>query len=187
MKPTNITLLLVAATEGDRGALELVMPMVYKELRRHAGYLMKAERAGCGLQPTDLVHEVFLRLVQLKQIQWTARTHFFAVASQFMRRILVEEARKRDTHKRGARAQRISLRDGLLQSAPEDVDVLAVDRAIEKLAALNPTHAEIVSMRFFGGLSVEEVAAVLGMPQRTVEARWTAIRAWLRRELAGSG
>lgn len=186
MVAAKITMLLAAATAGDRDALTRVLPLIYKELRRHAAHLMKGERVGHSLQPTELVHEVFLRLVQLKEVQLTSRAHFFAVASQFMRRILVEHARKRHSQKRGAKAQRITLVEELLRSTRQDVDVLAVDRALDKLAALNPTHAEIVSMRFFGGLSVEEVAAVLNMPQRTVEAQWTAIRAWLRREFAES-
>lgn len=184
MTPGNVTMLLSAASAGDRAALERLLPLVYKELRRHAGYLMKGERAGHSLQPTELVHEVFLRLSQREQIQLSSRAHFFAVASHFMRRILVEHARKNRREKRGAGAQRISLSDGLGLSVQQDADVLAIDRAIAKLAELDPTHAEIVSMRFFGGLSVEEVAAVLAMPKRSVEAEWTAIRAWLRRELA---
>lgn len=176
-------MLLSAASEGDREALERLLPLMYDELRRHAAYLMKHERPGHSLRPTELVHEVFLRFAQREQIRLTSRAHFFAVASHFMRRVLVDHARKRHRVKRGSGAKRISLNEGLGLSVQQDADVLAVDRAIAKLAELDARNAEIVSMRFFGGLSVEEIAAVLNVSKRSVEAEWTAIRAWLRHEL----
>lgn len=184
MEAAEVTRLLTAVSAGDKKALEALLPIVYKELRRHAGYLMKNERPGHTLQPTALVHEVFLRLVKTERIEWKCRAHFFAVASQLMRSILVDHARGKRRHKRGHGAQRVSLTEGLGLSTQQDADVLAVDAALSKLALLDTRQAEIVAMRFFGGLSVEEVAAVLGMSKRSAEAEWTVIRAWLRRELA---
>lgn len=160
------------------------MPIVYDELRNHAAHLMQHERVGHSLQPTALVNEAFLRLVQQERVQWTGRAHFFAVASKLMRRVLVEHARKRVAEKRGGRADRIALEDGLGLSVGRDADVLAVDAALQRLAEVDPRQAEIVTLRFFGGLSVEEVAIVLNLSKRTVEAEWTMIKAWLRRELS---
>jgi len=168
---------------GDHGAVETLLPIVYNELRHRAGFLMQREREGHTLQPTALVHEAFLRLVQQERVEWQGRAHFFAVASQVMRRILVDHARARAAGKRGGRETRMALEEGLGLSAARDADVMAIDQALTKLAAIDQRQAEIVSLRFFGGLSVEEVAAVLSLPKRTVEAEWTMIRAWLRREL----
>jgi RNA polymerase sigma-70 factor (ECF subfamily) len=182
----DVTLLLAAVSAGDRGALTTLLPIVYDELRKHAGFLMKRERMGHTLQPTALVHEAFLKLVQQERVQWTGRAHFFAVASGLMRRILVDHARARLAEKRGGLADRISIEEGLGLSLGRDADVLAVDRAIIQLAELDARQAEIVTLRFFGGLSVEEVAAVLGISKRSVEAEWTMIKAWLRRELEDS-
>lgn len=183
MEAADVTHLLLAVSAGDKKALEALVPLVYKELRRHAGYLMKSERAGHTLSPTALVHEVFLRLMKKEQVEWKCRAHFFAVASHLMRGILVDHARTRRRHKRGGGAQRISLTEGLGLSVAQDADVLAINQALDKLALVDARQAEIVSMRFFGGLSVEEVAAVLDVSKRSVEAEWTLIRAWLRREL----
>jgi RNA polymerase sigma factor (TIGR02999 family) len=163
--------------------MEALLPLVYKELHQHAGFLMRRERASHTLQPTALVHEVFLRLVQGEHTDWTCRAHFFATAAQAMRRILVDHARTGRRAKRGGGAPRIELTEGLGLSVKQDADVLAVDRAVSKLAEVDPQQAEIVQLRFFGGLSVEEVAVVLGMSKRAVEAEWTMIRAWMRREL----
>lgn len=187
MASEDVTRLLTAVSAGDRGAVEALLPIVYDELRHRAGFLMQREREGHTLQPTALVHEAFLRLVQQERVEWQGRAHFFAVASQVMRRILVDHARGRLADKRGGHATRIALDHGLGLgqglSASRDADVMAVDQALTKLASIDKRQAEIVSLRFFGGLSVEEVAAVLSMPKRSVEAEWTMIRAWLRREL----
>lgn len=171
-------------TAGDRGAITKLLPIVYDDLRKHAAFMMRRERVGHTLQPTALVHEAFLRLVQQERVQWTGRAHFFAVASGLMRRILVDHARTRLAEKRGGGADRISIEEGLGLSVGSDADVLGVDRALEKLAALDPRQAEIVTLRFFGGLAVDEVATVLNMSKRAVEAEWTMIKAWLRRELS---
>lgn len=180
----DVTQLLAAVSAGDRQALEKLMPIVYDELRNHAAHLMQRERSGHSLQPTALVNEAFLRLVQQERVQWTGRAHFFAVASKLMRRVLVEHARKRLAEKRGGGADRIALEDGLGLSVGRDADVLAVDAALLRLAEVDPRQAEIVTLRFFGGLSVEEVAVVMNMSKRAVEAEWTMIKAWLRRELS---
>lgn len=161
-----------------------MLAIVYDELRQRAAYLMQGERANHTLQPTALVHEAFLRLVQADSVAWQGRAHFFAVASQVMRRILVDHARVRRADRRGGGAAPILL-DAELLCAERPADVLAVDDALRLLAEIDPRQAEIVSMRFFGGLSVEEVAAVLGLSKRAVEAEWTMIKAWLRREMAG--
>lgn len=182
----DVTHLLAAVSVGERGAVEALLPIVYDELRRHAAFLMKRERVGHTMQPTALVHEAFLRLVQQERVQWTGRAHFFAVASGLMRRILVDHARTRLAEKRGGGADRISIEEGLGLSVGRDADVLAVEEALQRLAELDPKQAEIVTLRFFGGLSVKEVAAVLTMSKRAVEAEWTMIKAWLRRELSES-
>jgi RNA polymerase sigma factor (TIGR02999 family) len=180
----DITHLLQALSTGDRDAIHALFPVVYAELKQLAGKLMRQERGDHTLQPTALVHEAFLHLVEVDRVDWKSRAHFFAVASQSMRRILVDHARSRGAAKRGGGQTRIPLDTDLALSTTRDADVLAVDLALQKLAALDPRHAEIVSMRFFGGLSVEEVAAVLGTPKRTLEAEWTLLKAWIRRELA---
>lgn len=180
----DITQLLTALSTGDGEAIHALLPLVYDELRRRAGNLLRSERADHTLQPTALVHEAFLHLVETERVDWKSRAHFFAVAARSMRRILVDHARARGAAKRGAGGTRISLHQDVALSATLDADVLAVDEALGKLDALNPRHAEIVSMRFFGGLTVEEVAAVMGTPKRTLEAEWSLIRAWIRRELA---
>lgn len=179
----DVTLLLTAVSAGDREAANELLSIVYAELRRRAASLMVRERGDHTLQPTALVHEAFLQLVQIDRIDWKGRAHFFAVASQIMRRILVDHARARLAEKRGLGVTRVPLDKALGLSVERDTDVLAIDEALKQLAELNPRHAEIVSMRFFGGLSVEEVAAVLGTPKRTLEAEWSLIKAWLRKTL----
>ncbi len=179
-----VTALLAQVTEGDKDAREKLMPIVYDELKRRAASLMKRESPRHTLQATALVHEAYIKLVGHDRIDWQNRTQFFAVASQIMRRILVDHARGRQREKRGGPdAIRISIDDGLGLSTESDADVLAVDDAIIQLAKDDPRQAEIVVMRFFGGLTVEEVAAALDVSKRTIEGEWTMIKAWLRREL----
>jgi RNA polymerase sigma factor (TIGR02999 family) len=180
----DITRLVLAVSAGDREATEALMPVVYAELHRRAAALMRRERSDHLLQPTALVHEAFLQLVEIKQVDWKDRAHFFAVASRVMRRIRVDHARARLADKRSGGRTLVPIDEALGVSAARDADVLAVDAALLRLAELNPRHAEIVSLRFFGGLSVQEVAAVLATPKRTLEGEWTVIKAWLRRELA---
>src|SRR5262245_29404340 len=145
MNSADVTLLLSAVSAGDENALATLLPIVYEELRRHAGYLMQRERAGHTLQPTALVHEVFLRLVKTERIEWQSRAHFFAVAAQAMRRILVDHARTHLREKRGGHAGRISLTEGLGLTIVQDADVLAIDAALARLAEVDARQAEIVA------------------------------------------
>lgn len=179
----DVTELLSAACAGDQSAGHALLPIVYDELKRRAASLMRRERGDHTLQPTALVHEAYLQLIHQERVDWQGRAHFFAVSSQLMRRILVDHARARLRDKRGGGSTRISLEEGLGLSVDRDADVVAVDDALKRLAEVDARQAEIVTLRFFGGLSVEEVAAVLAVSKRTVEAEWTMIKAWMRREL----
>ena len=176
--------LLESLSEGKSSAANELMPLVFGELRSLAARLLSRERPGHTLQPTELVNEAFLRLVNQKRVTWQGRTHFFAIGAQAMRRILVDHARSKLRKKRGQRPLRVELTEKLLISSENIEDVLAVDEALEKLAELDPRQARIVELRFFGGLTVAEVAEAIGVSKRTVEAEWTMVRAWLRRELS---
>lgn len=180
----DITRLLQAWRGGDRAALDRLTPLVYEELRRMAHQQMRQQQPGVTLQATAPVHEAFLRMVDATRASWHDRAHFFASCSQTMRRILVDAARARGAHKRGGGAMQFSL-DESIDIAPErDSQVLALDEALEDLAKQDPRAAQIVEMRFFGGLSVEETAAVTQLSPRTVAREWEVARAWLMRELA---
>jgi RNA polymerase sigma factor (TIGR02999 family) len=159
---------------------------VYAELRALASYFLQRERAGHTLQPTALVHEAYLKLADKTRINWRSKAHFVAVAAEAMRRVLVDHARSFRADKRGGGRARIPLEAGILAPGTE-VDLLALDDAINKLAALDARHARVVELRFFGGLSVEQAAEVLGVSTRTVEADWSLARAWLRQEIGGGG
>jgi len=163
---------------------ERLMSIVYDDLRHLAGNYLRRETPGHTLQPTALVNEAFLKLVDQTRVNWQGKTHFFAVGAEIMRRILVDHARAKKRQKRGGDRQRIALHDDVKISTQGDEDVLAVDEAIVKLAKRDLRQAKIIELRFFGGLTVSEVAEVLGVSKRTVEAEWTMIRAWLRRELS---
>jgi RNA polymerase sigma factor (TIGR02999 family) len=184
---SEATRIVNALATGDPHAAEELLPLVYDEFRRLADDYLRQETRAHTLQPTALVHEAYLKLIDQTRVNWQGRTHFFAVGAQAMRRILVDHARARHRAKRGGGWQRIELDDHLLLSPDRDADLLAVDEAIEKLALLDPRQARIVELRFFGGLTMDEVAEVIGVSKRTVENEWTIIRAWLRRELAGEG
>ena len=179
----DITGMLAAASGGDRDAAERLVGLVYDELRRRAEALMRREAPGHTVQATMLVHDAYLKLIHQDRASWKDRNHFYAVAAQTMRRLLVDHARGRQRDKRGGGRVKLSLEDGLGLSIGADADVLAVDHALIRLEALDPQQAQIVELRFFGGLTVEEVAQQLGMSKRTVEAEWTMVAAWLRREL----
>jgi RNA polymerase sigma factor (TIGR02999 family) len=180
---SQTTSLVQAVAGGDRLAADQLMAEMYGELRTLARRYLDRERPGHTLQPTALVNEVYLKLVDQIEVDWKGRTHFFALGAQVMRRVLVDHARRRGRAKRGGGLQRATV-DVSLISARSAADVLAVHEAIEDLGKLDPRQARIVELRFFGGLSVAEVAEVLGLAQRTVEAEWTMIRAWLRRRLS---
>ncbi len=175
--------------ERTASAQEL-LPLVYDELRRLARKRLAGENRGHTLQPTALVHEAYLKLVDQSRVDWRGRTHFFAVAAMTMRRLLIDHARARGRAKRGGEWRRVTLAHPLVAGQPEGLDlerVLSLDAALEKLAALDSRQARIVEMRFFAGLTVAEAAEVLGVSKRTVEGDWMHARSWLRREMSGGG
>lgn len=176
--------LLRAWSEGDQSAMEKLMPIVYEELHRLARRHMRRERSGRILQTTALVNEAYIRLVDYKRMHWNDRAHFFAVSSQAMRRILVEHARRRNV-KRGGNVQHVSLDEAAGMGAGENVDLVELDRALTGLGRIDPRKAQIIEMRFFGGLNVEETAEVLQISPITVKRDWRAARAWLYHELSG--
>jgi RNA polymerase sigma factor (TIGR02999 family) len=181
----DITAMLKQWSRGDRDALDRVLPFVYEELRKIAARQMRHESSAASVDPTDLVHALYLQLVAQQRASWLNRSQFFAVAATMMRRILVDHARSRLADKRGGNSITISLAS--LADAPAArspvSDVLSIDRALERLAHRNPEHARIVEMRFFAGLSIEETAAALGRSPATVKRTWRLVRAWLFREL----
>jgi RNA polymerase sigma factor (TIGR02999 family) len=183
-KPEGITQLLVDWGKGDQKALDKLMPLVYSELRRLAGNYLRRERPGHTLQPTALVNEAYLKLIDQKNAKWQNRAQFFGVAAQLMRRILVDHARAHQAEKRGGSdQQRLSITSaGQLARQPE-VDLLALHEALEELTAIDPQQGRIVELRFFGGLSIEDTAEVLSVGHATVERDWKMARAWLRRKL----
>ena len=183
-QPSEISRILLEAGEGDPSAVERLMPLVYDEFRSLAASYMRHQPPGHTLQPTALVNELFLKLVGSESADWKSRTHFFAVGAKAMRQILVDHAKRKGRAKRGGERRRVSLHEDVALSPRRDEDLLALEEALAKLEALNERHARIVELRFFGGLNIEETAEALGVSKRTVEADWTVLRAWLRRELA---
>lgn len=181
---TDITVLLAASSVGDRRAMDQLMPLVYDELRRLAQSYLRKERPGHTLQGTALVHEAYLRLIDQKQVKWQNRAHFFAMASQMIRRILVDHARGHRAAKRGDGAHKLSLDEAMGISGKTDLDLLALDDALNDLARLDPAQSRIVELRFFGGLSIEETAEVAGLSTATVNREWSAARAWLFRQMS---
>jgi RNA polymerase sigma-70 factor (ECF subfamily) len=172
---------------GDGSAAERLLPLVYTELQRIAAHYLRRESPAHTLQPTALVHEAFLKIVDQSRVDWKGRAHFLAVSAQAMRRLLVDHARTKGRKKRGGGRHRVTLDDHLMLALDREEDVLAVDDLLIKLAALNERHARVVELRFFAGLEVAEVAEVLGVSKRTVEADWTLVKAWLRKELSPDG
>jgi RNA polymerase sigma-70 factor, ECF subfamily len=183
----QVTQLLVRWREGDQRALDELMPLVYDELRRLASRYMRGERPGHTLQTSALVNEAYLRLIGHEEIRWQDRVHFFAVAAQTMRRVLVDHARRRGNQKRGGDAHKVALDEGLIVSDERAAEVIALDDALARLAELAPRKSRLVELRFFGGLSIEEAAEVLGVSPGTVMRDWTFTKAWLRKEIAGGG
>lgn len=182
--PEGITQLLIDWGQGDQAALERLMPLVYSELRRLASNYLRRERAEHTLQPTALVNEAYLKLVDQRNARWQNRAHFFGIAAQLMRRILVDHARQRQAVKRGGvDQQRLSITSaGAVVKQPE-IDLLALNEALDELGQMDPQQSRIVELKFFGGLSIEETAEVLGISHATVERDWKLARAWLRRQL----
>jgi RNA polymerase sigma-70 factor, ECF subfamily len=182
-----ITQLLIAWSDGRREALERLVPLVYEDLRRMAARYMRSEPPGHALQATALVHEAYVRLIDQRQVKWRNRAHFFGVAANMMRRILVDQARVRRAEKRGGKLDRVTLTGiDVAQDAPDEIDVLALHEALERLAAFDPRQERIVELRYFGGLTIEETAEVLAISEATVVREWTIAQAWLRAELSGS-
>ena len=183
--PAQVTGLLLAWGNGDEAALEQLIPLVHAELRRIARRHMGHERAGHTLQATALVNEAYVRLVDARQMKWQNRAHFFAISARLMRRVLVEFARAHGSQKRGAGAQKVSLDEALIVSEERSAALMAIDDALIALAALDPRQSQIVEMRFFGGLSVEETAESLDVSAGTVMREWKLAKAWLLREMNG--
>jgi RNA polymerase sigma-70 factor, ECF subfamily len=180
----DVSTLLRAWSDGDQSALERLTPIVYRELHRLAGRYMKGERAGHSLQTTALVNEAYLRLVDYERMQWQNRAHFFAVSAQVMRRILVDHARRQNV-KRGGGIKHFSLDEAAEVGGARSTDLVALDDAMNTLASLDARKVQVVEMRFFGGLSVEETAEVLKVSSVTVMRDWSTAKAWLYRELSG--
>ena len=180
----DVTGLLVNWSNGDQQALEELMPLVYGELRRLAKAYLRRERSDHTLQSTALVNEAFLRLVNQRNVQWKNRAHFFGIAAQLIRRILVDHARAHQADKRGAGASKLSLDEAIGVPEKQDLDLVALDDALQKLSELDPQQGRIVELRFFAGLSIEETGEVLGVSPATVKREWSTARAWLYRELS---
>lgn len=180
----SITMLLARLREGDREAEEHLISRVYAELKRLANNHMRRERQSHTLEPTALVHEAYMRLIQQDQVPWHGRSHFFATASRVMRHILVDHARARTADRRGGIQQQISLDRILISSANRSIDILVLDEALERLTTFDARQGRIVELHFFGGLTFEEIALVLGLSGRTVKRDWGMARAWLRIELS---
>ena len=175
--------MLVNWRDGDEGAREALIPLVYDELRRLARRHLRRERPDHTLQSAALVNEAYLRLIRQEQPQWQNRAHFFGVAAQLMRHILVDHARNRAAAKRGAGAPRLTLDPEYALPQERDIDLVVLDDALNQLAALDPQQSRVVELRFFGGLSIEETSIVLGISPATVKREWATARAWLRREM----
>jgi RNA polymerase sigma factor (TIGR02999 family) len=177
--------LLVRWREGDRHALDDLLPLVYDELHRLAGYYMRGERPSHTLQTSALVNEAYLRLAGAEDIQWQNRAHFFAISAQVMRHILVDHARRRNKEKRGGVVQKVELDEAMLVSDERAAEVVALDDALKSLAKIDPRKSQLVELRFFGGMSIDETAEVMQVSPGTVMRDWTIAKAWLLREIEG--
>lgn len=185
-KSHSITELLIRWSDGDETALAQLMPLVERELRRLARIFMRKENPGHSLQATALVNETYLKLVDQKRVQWQNQSHFFAIAAQIMRRILLDNAKKRNRAKRSGQLQQVSISDRVAFSKEKSEELIALDEALVRLAEIDPLGSKITELRYFGGLGVEETAGVLGIAPITVMRHWKIARAWLRREIGRS-
>jgi RNA polymerase sigma factor (TIGR02999 family) len=182
--PPDISLLLRQWSDGNTAALEELLPLVYDELHRQAARYLRRERIGHTLQTTALIHEAYLRLIDQRDAKWQSRTHFFAIAAQIMRRVLIDYARAKHREKRGGDDVRLPLDAANLVATDEDsVDLIALDQALKRLAEMDEQQARVVELRYFGGLSLEETAEVLHISRATTARDWDVAKAWLRREL----
>lgn len=183
----EITRMLIELTNGNTEIVNGLLPLIYDELRKLAGNYLRRERAAHTLQPTALVHEAYMKLIDQKQVKWQNRAHFFGIAAQIMRRLLVDHARKHTADKRGGEAEILPLEEEILVVSNEkSAELLALDEALENLEKMDPQKAKIVELRYFGGLSIEETAEVLGISVATVNRQWRMAKAWLYGQLAGS-
>lgn len=182
-RPGEVTQLLIDLRKGDRQAEERLIPLVYHELRHLAQRYMRNEKPGHSLQPTALVHEAYIRLTDIREIDWQNRAHFFAVAAQLMRRILIDRARAHCAHKRGGLAKAVTFDEALAVTSSSPEQLIMLDQALERLAQFDPRQARIVELRFFAGLTEEETAQVLEVSPRTVKRDWRLARAWLYEKL----
>jgi RNA polymerase sigma factor (TIGR02999 family) len=181
----DVTQILHAVSGGDKDAPARLLPLVYAELRRLAGHYLRQERPDHTLQPTALVHEAYLKLIDQSRVDWQNRAHFIGIAAQSMRRILVDHARSHRASKRGGFQQKLALDDAVDYSQPRDIDLVALDDALNLLAEFDQRQSRIVELRFFGGLTIEETAEALGVSPATVKVDWSMAKAWLRREIKG--
>ena len=184
--PIDVTSLLRELSTGNQDVLAELIPLVYDELRRLAAYHLRQERSNHTLQATALVHEAYLRLVDQRHVDWKNRSHFFGVAAHLMRRILLMHARRIHAAKRGGSAARISLDEAVVFTREHSAELLALDELLNRLVALDPQQARVVELRFFGGLSVEETAELMGISTATVKRDWAMAKAWLAREMGAS-
>ena len=182
--PSEVTQLLQGWREGDSKALDALLPLVYKELRRLAHFQLRNERPDHTLQGAALVHEAYLRLVGASPPRWESRTHFFAIAAQLMRQILVDYARRHQADKRGGSVCKLSLQDAMVTPRQTNVDVIALDDALQALSRIDERQGRVVELRFFAGLSLGELSEALDVGSATVQRDWTAARAWLHREMS---
>ena len=189
MEPSSpdVTLLLKQLSAGDHEAVDQLVPLLYNELRRLAGYYLRQERSDHTLQATALVHEAYLRLIDQRAVEWKNRSHFFAVAAQVMRRILLDYARSHQAVKRGGALPKLSLDNAVIFCAEQANELVALDDLLTRLAKLDPQQARIVELRFFGGMSVEETAELMGISPRTVKRDWAMAKSWFSRELRNAG
>ena len=181
----DVTQMLRAWSDGDRRALDELIPIVYEELRRQAARYLRRERPDHTLQTTALVHEAYVRLVDQRDVRWQNRAHFFGVAAQLMRRILVDHARKDHALKRGGPAAHLPLEEAAAVAGGPDMNLVALDEALTKLAVMDERKVRVVELKYFGGLTAKEAAEVLGVSKATVRHDWGLAKAWLRREIAG--
>jgi RNA polymerase sigma factor (TIGR02999 family) len=182
----EVTQLLIEWSNGDKTALDKLMPLIHEELRRLAHHYMSRERSGHTLQTTALVNEAYLRLVNRKGVHWQNRAHFFAIAAQSMRSILVDHARALAYAKRGGGATKLSLDEAMIVSQERAAEVVALDEVLKELASFDPQQSRIVELRFFGGLTIEETAEVLDLSPATIKREWSTAKAWLYHELANA-
>ena len=182
--PTDVTLMLKRLSAGDQEAVNKLMPVLYDELRRLAAYYLRKERSDHTLQATALVHEAYVRLVDQREVEWKNRNHFFGVAAQLMRRVLLDHARKHQAVKRGGPLPKVKLDDAVAMCEENAAELVALDGLLTRLSTIDPQQTRVVELRFFGGMSVEETAEVMNISPATVKREWAMAKAWFARELS---